>query len=98
MVNVPVLGFRKYWPQNPASLKSECHVITNKSPEAPFVVQQAYKELGDIENLAGYTPANVEESSELTSVENSAKKNRANYCKNSSEGSQFLGLLTACTR
>jgi hypothetical protein len=45
-------------------LKSECHVTTNKYPEAVSVEQQVYKGLSDIENLAGCTPAKVRESSE----------------------------------
>jgi hypothetical protein len=51
-----------------------------KYTEADSVVQQAYKVLSDIENLAGCTPAKVGESSEWTSTVNSAEQNRANFC------------------
>jgi hypothetical protein len=34
------------------SLKSQCHAITNKYPEAASVVQQVHKVQSDIENLA----------------------------------------------
>jgi hypothetical protein len=56
---VPVPGFRKYWRQKPATLKSECHTITNKCPEVASIVQQVYKVLSDTENLARCTRAEV---------------------------------------
>jgi hypothetical protein len=70
MADTPVLGFRKYWRQKLAFLKSECHVITKKYPEAASVVQQVYKVVS-----AGCTPAEVGESSEWTSVVNSVEEN-----------------------
>jgi hypothetical protein len=42
-------------------MKSECQAITNKYPGAASVVQQVYKVLSDIENLAGWTVAKAEE-------------------------------------
>jgi hypothetical protein len=63
MVDIPVLGFWKYWTQKLASLKSECHAIMNKYPEAASVVQQVCGVLSDIENFARCTPAKVGESS-----------------------------------
>jgi hypothetical protein len=100
MADVPVLGFRKYWTQKLASLKYECHAITNKYQEAASVVQQVYKVLSDIGNLARCTLAKVGESSESTCIVNSVEGNRANFCKASattgnsekrsvSTGSQF---------
>jgi hypothetical protein len=62
-------------------LKSESHTITNKYLEAASVVQQVYKVLSDIENLAVCAPVEVGESSEQTSIVNSAEENRANFCK-----------------
>jgi hypothetical protein len=70
MVDVPVLGFQKYWRQKLASLKSECHAIMNEYLEAASVV------LSDIEILAEYTPTKAGEISV-----NSAEENRANFCK-----------------
>jgi hypothetical protein len=52
MADVPVLGFQKYWTQKLALLKSECHAIMSKYPEANSIVKQIYKILGDIENRA----------------------------------------------
>jgi hypothetical protein len=75
MADVSVPGFRKYWTQKLASLKSECHAITNKYPEAASVVQQVHKLLSDIEILAGCTPDKVGKSSEWTSIMNSAEEN-----------------------
>jgi hypothetical protein len=72
MVDVPVSGFRKSWAQKLASPKSECHAITNTYPEAASVVQQVYRVVGDIENLAGKALAKVGESSEWTSIVDSA--------------------------
>jgi hypothetical protein len=43
-------------------------------------VQQVYKVLSDTENLAGFTLAEVRESSEWTSTVNAAEENRANCC------------------
>jgi hypothetical protein len=74
MGDIPVLGFRKYWTHKLASLKSECHTIMNKYPKAASVVQQVYKVLIDIENLARCTLPKVGESSEWTSVVNSAEE------------------------
>jgi hypothetical protein len=68
MADVPVPGLRQYWTQNLASLKSECHAMTNKYPEAASVVQQVCKVLSDIENLSGCTPTKVGESSSKMSV------------------------------
>jgi hypothetical protein len=52
----------------------------NKYPEAASVVQ-VYEVVSDVENFAKCTPANVGESSEWTSVANSAKENRASFYK-----------------
>jgi hypothetical protein len=64
MADIPVLGFWKYWTPKLASLKFQCHAITNKYTQAASVVQKVYRVLSDIENLAGCTPAKAGESSE----------------------------------
>jgi hypothetical protein len=81
MADVPGPGFRKYWRQKLSSLKSQCHAITNKYPEAVSVVQQVCKLLSDIETLAKYTPAKVVKSSQWITIVNSAEENRGNFCK-----------------
>jgi hypothetical protein len=65
--------FRKYRIEKLASLKSECHAITNTVPEAAPVVQQVYEVLRDIAILAGCTPTKAGESSKWTSIVNSAE-------------------------
>jgi hypothetical protein len=73
MADVPEPGFRKYWRQVLSSLKSESHAITIKYPEAASVVQQVYKVISDTEILAKCPPVRVEESSQWTTIVNSAK-------------------------
>jgi hypothetical protein len=74
MADVPIAGFRKYWTQKLASVKSQCYAITNKCPEANSVVQ-VHKVLIDIEILAGCTLAKAGESSEWMSIVNSVEEN-----------------------
>jgi hypothetical protein len=77
--DVPELGFRKYWRQELSTLKSECHAITNKYPEAASVVHQVHKVISDIETLAKCTPARVGESSQWTAILNSAEEYGAKW-------------------
>jgi hypothetical protein len=81
-----------------ATLKSECHAITNKHPEAPSLVQQVYKVLSDIEYPAGCTPAKVGETFEWTSIVN-AGENRVNFYK-ALDGKPIFSALygMACTQ
>jgi hypothetical protein len=81
MADVPVPKFRKYWTQKLASLKLEWHATANKYPQAASIVQQVYRLLSDIENLTGYTPAKVGESSDWIIVVNIAEENRPNLWK-----------------
>jgi hypothetical protein len=81
MVDVPVPVFRKYWTQKLASLNSQCHVITNKYPEAGSAKQKVHKVLNYIEILAGWTPAKVGDSPEWTTNMNIAEEKRTNICK-----------------
>jgi hypothetical protein len=92
----PSTGFRKYWRQELASLKSESHVFTNKYPEAAAVVQQVHNVLSDIEILSGCTSAKVGESSEWTSVVKRAEENRANVCKAVDGKPLFNALYGMC--
>jgi hypothetical protein len=55
----PSTGLQKYWTQKLASLKSQCHAIMNKNPEAGSVVQEVHKALNDTEILARCTQAKV---------------------------------------
>jgi hypothetical protein len=80
MVDISEAGFQKYWRQELSSLKSECHAIMNKYPEADSVVQ-VHKAFSDIEILARSTPARVGESSQWTTIVNSAEEKTAKFCK-----------------
>jgi hypothetical protein len=95
MADVPETELRKYSRQKLSSLKSQCHYTRNKYPEAAFVVQQVYKVLSDFEILARLTPAKVGESSEWTTIVNSAEKNRVNFCT-VLDGRSLLALPRAC--
>jgi hypothetical protein len=55
-------------------------------------VQQVYKVLRDIENLAGWAQAKVEESCEWTSISSSVKENRVNFCE-ALDGKSLLSAL-----
>jgi hypothetical protein len=81
MADVPEPGFWKYWRKKLSSLKSQCHDIMNKYPEAASVVKQVHKVLSDIKILAKCTPAKVGESPQWTTILYSVDKNRANFCK-----------------
>jgi hypothetical protein len=58
MVDVPGSEFRKYWAQKLAYLKSVCHVITNKQPEAASIMEHVPR-IYNIGNLTGCTPVKV---------------------------------------
>jgi hypothetical protein len=86
-------GLRKSWTQKLALLKSQCHAIINKNPDAGSVVHQVLK---DIEILAGHTHAKVGESSEWTPIVNSVEENTATFIR-VWMGSHFLAFFIACT-
>jgi hypothetical protein len=52
-----------------------------KYPEAAPSLQQLFKVLCDIEDVASYTPPSVGESKEWAAIVSSAEDNRENYCK-----------------
>jgi hypothetical protein len=79
MADVPEPEFWKYWRQELSSLKTESHAITNNYLEAASVVQQVHKVISGIEILAKCTPARVGESSEWTTIVNSAEESRAKF-------------------
>jgi hypothetical protein len=81
MEDVPVPGFKKFWADKLSTLKSEYPALVNKYPDSDALIKQVYKVLCDIEDFAVYTPPLVGESSDWTSVVDSAEENRANYCK-----------------
>jgi hypothetical protein len=91
MADVPEPEFREYWTQKVSSLKSQCPDITKKYPEAASVVQ-VHKVLSDIEILAECPPPEVGESSQWTTIVNSAKVKKANFCKVLERKPLFIAL------
>jgi hypothetical protein len=96
MEDVPVPGFQKFWADKQSTLKSEYPALVNKYPDSDALIKQVYKVLRNIEDLAGYTPPVVGESSDWTSVVDSAE-NRANYCKVLSGKTLFSALYGTYT-
>jgi hypothetical protein len=88
----PNTGILKYLTQTLASLKSESHANMKKYTDAASVVQQLYRVLSKIENLARCTPAKVGECSEWTSIVNSMEKNRT-HSYESLDGKPLLSTL-----
>jgi hypothetical protein len=69
----------------------------SKYPEAASVLQQLYKVLSDIENLAGCTLAKVGGSYDCTSAVNSTQENRENFCKGIDGKPHFSALYDMYT-
>jgi hypothetical protein len=97
MEDVPVPGFQKFWADKQSALKAEYPALINKYPDSHALIKQVFKVLRDIEDLAGYTPPVVGESSDWTSVVDSAEENRANYCKVLSGKTLFSALYGTYT-
>jgi hypothetical protein len=80
MADVSVPGFRKYWTRMLVSLKSQCHAITNKYPEAASVIQQVHKYSVTLRFLPDAHRIKWGGNSEWSSIVNSVE-NRVNFCK-----------------
>jgi hypothetical protein len=87
--------FLKYWRQALLTLTSESHAVTNKYPEAVSVVQKVHKVISDIEVLAKCAPARVRESSQWTTIVNSAENRKILQIL---DGSRYSAHSTTCTR
>jgi hypothetical protein len=60
-------------------LKPEHQTLQQQHPDADAQLKELFKVLGDIEDVAGHTPASVGESSEWAAIVNSAEEIGANY-------------------
>jgi hypothetical protein len=60
-------------------LKSEHQTLVQQYPDAGAQLKQLFKVLGDVEDMAGRTPASVGESAEWAAIVNAAEENGANY-------------------
>lgn len=73
-------AYQRFWTDKRSSLKSEYQAIENKYLDAATSVKLLFKVLCDIANLAGYTPASVEDGEEWVAILNS-EENRENVAK-----------------
>jgi hypothetical protein len=64
MAGVPVPAYQQFWADKRFSPKTEYKDITDKYPNAAPTMQQLFKVLSDLENLANSTPTSVGESKE----------------------------------
>jgi hypothetical protein len=81
MVGVTVPAYQQFWTDKWPSLKTEYKIIFSTYPEASSSVQQLFKFLYGVEDLASYAPALVRDSKEWATIISLAEDNRANYCK-----------------
>jgi hypothetical protein len=93
MGDVPVPGYETFWTNKVSALKSEYQTIVQQYPEADTRLKYLLQVLGDIEDVAGHTPATVGESEEWAAIVNAAEENGASYCK----GLHGKPLLVPCT-
>jgi hypothetical protein len=56
-------------------------ILAKQYADADAQLKQLFKALGDIEAVAGHTPASVGKSAEWGATVNAAEENGANYCK-----------------
>jgi hypothetical protein len=61
MGDVPVLGCQIFWTNQRSTLKSETQTLVQQYPDADAQLRELLKLLGDIEDVAGHTPASVGE-------------------------------------
>jgi hypothetical protein len=55
----PVPGYKSFWTNKPSALKSEHATLMQKYPDSEAQLKQLFNVLGDIEDVAGHTPASV---------------------------------------
>jgi hypothetical protein len=92
MADAPVPGYQAFWAERRVSKKSEYQVLIKQYPDADTQCRLLYKIICSIEDMAGCAPAAVEESTEWTAIVNTAKDNRARYCKALSGNLLFSAL------
>jgi hypothetical protein len=84
-----VPGYQSFWTNKPSTLKSEHPTLVQQYPDAEAQLKQIFKVLGDIEDLAGHTPASVWK---WAAIVNSAEGNGANYSKALNRKTLFSAL------
>jgi hypothetical protein len=68
MAGVPVPAYQQLWTEQRSTLKTEYSAIVDKHQDAAASMQQLYKVLCDIVDLASFTPAPVGESGEWAAI------------------------------
>jgi hypothetical protein len=74
-------GYQAFWADKLVKLKSEYRQLLGQFPDAEAQLNLLLKEVCDIEDVAGYTPASVGETEQWSSIVNMAEENRQNFCK-----------------
>jgi hypothetical protein len=97
MAGAPVPGYRAFWAERRASLKSEYQVLIKQYPDADTQYRLLYKTISTIEDAAGCMPAAVGESTEWTAIGKAAEENRASNCEAPSGKVFFSVLYGTCT-
>jgi hypothetical protein len=76
MAGVPVPAYKQFWTGKRLSLNTQYKDLATTYPDATASIQQLFKVLCDIENLANSTPISVGESKEWAAIISSAEDNR----------------------
>jgi hypothetical protein len=92
MAAAPVPGYQAFSAEKRASLQAEYKTLIENYPDADTQYRQLFKVLCSIEDVAGYTPAVVGESTEWTAIVSAAEENRTNFCKALSGKTLFSAL------
>jgi hypothetical protein len=92
MADIPVAGYQAFWIDKRKALKSEYQRLLRQSPDADAQLQQLFKVLCDIEDVARYTPALVGDSEQWSFIVSTAEENRQNFCKALSGKTLFSAL------
>jgi hypothetical protein len=97
MADVPVPGYQSFWTNKRSILKSEYHRLTGQFLDAVAQLKELFKVLGDIEDVAGYTPASVGDSEQWSAIVNSSEEKRQYFCKALSGKTLFSALYGTYT-
>jgi ElaB/YqjD/DUF883 family membrane-anchored ribosome-binding protein len=92
-----MLGYQAFWADKHVTLKSEYRQLLGQFPDEEAQLKQLFKEVCDIEVVAGYTPASVGESEQWSSIVNIAEENRQNFCQALNEKTLFSALYGTYT-
>jgi hypothetical protein len=77
----PGAGIPNILDEKRSALKSQHQTLVQQYPDADTRRRQLFNLLGDIEDVAGHTPASVGESPEWAAIVNAADENGVSYCK-----------------